>query len=573
VALFRNTQDILNEVLQKSGEPTNGNSPFQTIALTYLNKAHHAIIGGGSFHNINVDEPWVWARHKHPIVLEMQPAFTSGFMTAVQGSNNINFSSAPSNPYTGSASSVEGWHLQASGLSTVYKIAQHSAGSTSAQIDSSFVDVSGTNNFRCFKIDYPIFPSYLYVDNGNDRFDFTEVTTAATTAQTAIIPHGSYSPTGLLSTFLATVNATAGFAYGGSYDTVANTFFITANGTFVMNGATGKNTQRSTLPLLGFDMLDASGAQSYTSAYQPNQVARLIEPFKMFMVNWWGEHFCYSTDPIKMQEDYPIARITQRFPDRFCRISEDNNGIINVRFNAYPVQLTKLQVDWVKQPIDLQNNTASFTKLPRGDVDTLIHAASGMVLYDKNDSKSTTTLELASKGLDAMKKKNHGLLFRTGQEFGQIVPRTDLNKSVRHLNYGYLVDGGSTAVSTPLGGVTNNVAVVMPYTQFQAAGTTANVVSTNIANNVTLFTLLVNLNAPFTGTGVTGVTLNVGTQSNPTQFINGFNCVTGTSASTLAMYFPAVTTPIYVQMVSTGANLSNLKVGQLTCYFLETVNP
>ena len=564
-------------MLQKSGEPTNGNSPFQSIALTYLNRVHQVIRGGGSFLNLNVDEPWIWARHHFPIIVELQPAFTSGYINTQYGSNNISFTIAPTNPYTGSASSVEGWHLQASNYSTVYKIMQHTAGSTVAQLDSSFVDTIAQGSFRCMQLDYPISPVYLYIDNSNDQLDFAEITTTtagSTTAfKTAVMQHGSYTPPNLASSVAAQMNLSGTASYGASYDTVANTFFITCNQTFYLLGATGTYAgRRSTIPSLGFDVLDQTGAQSYTGAYFPNQVGRLIEPFKMFMVNWWGEHFCYSTDPIRMQEDYPISQITQRFPDRFARMQESMNGQITVRFNAYPIQLTKLQIDWVKQPVDLQNNTASMLSLPRQDIDAAIHGASAMVLYDKNDSKWQTTLDLCAKQLDAMKKKNHTALLRTGQEFGQIVPRQDLNRAVRRFNYGYTVNG-STAAAVTSGAITTNLPVTLTYMNFQGAGTVASVTATTVANNVTLFSLLIKLSTGFTGTGITGLTLNVGTAANPTQFINGFSPITGTSSSVLANYFPSVSTPIIVTMQSTGAVTSALKQGALTLYFLETVNP
>lgn len=580
MAQFRNSADIINEILQKSGEPTNGNSPYTTRAITYANKVHHAIVGGGSFLNINVDEPWVWARAHFPIVVELQPAFTTGTLNVQTGSNNISFSQAPTNPYTGSASSVEGWHIQASGLSTIYKIMQHTAGSTSAQIDSSFVDTISQASFRCFQIDYPIFPTYMYVDSSNDRFDFVENGTAGVTTSnlTAILQHGSYTPVNLASSLAALLNSTGTASYGASFDTVANTFFVTANQTFGLKGATGPNAgKRSALPSLGYDVLDQTGAMSYTGTYMPNQVGRLIEPFKMFMQNWTKENFCYSTDPIKMQEDFPISRISQRFPDRFCRISENNNGVIWVRFNAYPIQLTKLVCDWIPQPVDLQNNTASFTKLPRADVDTLIHGASAMILFDKSDSKYSGIAKFCSDGLDAMKKKNHGLLFRTGLNFGQIIPRLDLNRPLRHLDYGYTVAGGSTAVNTLAGGITTNVPAIVTYINLQSAGTTATYAATTLPNNVTLFALLIQLGTSFTGTGISGVTLNVGTVANPTQFINGFNAAQATSssaqASTLCMYFPAVSTPIQVQIVTIGANTNALKQGSLNMFFQETVNP
>jgi len=566
VAQFRNTADIISEILQKSGEPTNGNSPFQSIALTYANKVHHAIVGGGNIFNINVDEPWVWARSHAPIVVELQPAYTSGYATVLAGSTNISFSVAPS-------ISLEGWHFQLNGMSTVYKITQHTAAGNTAQIDSSFVDTTGVFTFRAFLLDYPIFPAYLYVDNTNDRFDFLEGGTAATVLS-AQVPHGSYTPTLLASALPALLTSTGTASYTGSYDTVANTFNLSSSVVWSMLGATGPSTKRSALHTLGFDTLDATGAQTYTSTYQPNQVARLIEPFKMFMTNWTKDHFCYSTDPIRMQEDYPVSRIVERFPDRFCRISEDRNGIIWVRFNAYPKQVTKLQIDWIPQPRDLQNNTASSVRIPRGDIDVLIHGASAFVLLDKEDSKYSSMVELTKTHLEAMKKKNHSLLFRTGQEFGQIVPRSDLNREVRHLNYGYTVSG-STAAATTAQTVQAMITSILGFGSFQTASTVASVTASVLPNNMTLFALIVKHSRSFTGAGITGVSLNVGTLGNPTQFINGFNVAQTTAASAqdsaLVLYFPAVATPIVAQMVSTGANLSALAQGSVTFYFQETI--
>ena len=564
MAQFRTTQDILNEILQKSGEPTNGNSPFQSIALTYANKVHHAIIGGGNIFNINVDEPWVWARAHSPIVIELQPAYTTGYVTVIPGSNNIVLSQAP-------AASLEGWHFQVNGLSTVYKIMNHTAGGITAQLDSSYVDSAAITTFRSFKLDYPVFPAYLYIDNENDQLDFQE---GGTIALTAPLQHGSYTPTNLAAYVATALAANGTQAYGVNYDTVANTFNVTSNGVFSLLGASGPNVRRSSIPRLGFDRLDQTGAQSYVSSYQPNQVARLIEPFKTFMTNWVRDMFCYSTDPIKMQEDYPISRIVERFPDRFCRISEDNNGIIWIRFNAYPAQVTKLQCDWIPQPIDLQNNTASVVKLPRGDVDALIHGAAAFILLDKEDSKQQTMVELCKTHLDAMKKKNHGLLNRTGQEFAQIVPRQDLDRAFRKLNYGYTVSGSTASQTT--GATTQAMqTVVLGYGQFQNSSTAMSVTASVLPSNMTLFALIIKHSQSFSRAGLTGVKLNVGTLANPTQFINGFDVEQATSASaqssTLLLYFPATAMLIMVQAFSTGANLSALNQGSVTLYLQETI--
>ena len=104
MAQFRTTADLLDEVLQKAGEPTNGNSPYESIALTYINKVHQAVVGGGNIFSVKVDEAWTWARAKNPVVMELQPAITFGTVSVTANDVNITFSDAP-------AISVAGWHF------------------------------------------------------------------------------------------------------------------------------------------------------------------------------------------------------------------------------------------------------------------------------------------------------------------------------------------------------------------------------------------------------------------------------------------------------------------------------
>lgn len=567
---FRTTADILTEVLQKAGEPINGNSQYQTIALTYVNKVHHAIIGGGSILNINVDEPWVWARSKYPIVMELQPSFTSASVTVGNGSTNIIFQQAPSQ-------SLEGWHFQVMGKSTVYKIMNHTAAGTTAQLDSNFVDDSGVYSFRAMKLEYPIFPAFLYVDNYNDMLNFQEVTTTTAGSTTATrvtqLPHGSFIPSNFIQTVVAQLNSVGTAGYTGSYDTVANTFALSASAcVFNLLGASGANTIRSAMPTLGLNVLDYTAAQSYSSTNIPNAISRMVEPFKLFTTLWNKENFIYSTDPVKMQEDYPVQLIGQRVPDRFAHIGEDSAGVNWVRFNCYPGTATKVSIDWVPVPIDLQNNTASVLRLPRADADAVIHGAAAWVLYDKNDSKWETTIKLCSGQLDAMKKKNHGKLLRTGESFGQIIPRSDLNRQVRRLNYGYTVNGGTaaqtTAFTTP-----EFMSASLTFASFQTAATVSAVAFTTLPANFTLLNVIVKHSIVFTGSSITGLRLNIGTAANPTQFVNAFD-VAQPVASTASMgavlnYFPAVATPIQAQLIAVGANLANLTAGVVQIYLNE----
>ncbi len=576
MAQFRTTADILDEILQKAGEPTNGNSPFESIALTYANKVHHAIIGGGNIFNLEVDEPWVWARARAPIILELEPAYTTGTITFTNDDVNFTFSSSP-------VDSLEGWHLQVNGKSTVYKITKHNALDSQGQLDSSFIDDSGVYNFRVFKLDYEVLPTYLYIDSKNDRIDFQE--TASATLSTTLT-HGAYTPLNLISHVAAQIDAAGANAYVGTWDSVLKRNMITRTTTtagtfFNMLGASGANKQRSVLPLIGFDRLDQTGNTTYTSAYTPNSISRLIEPFKIFTgsfnINYPGygrDPFIYSTDPIRMQKDYPLASVREKVPDRFVRLTEENDGTVWVRFNAYPPFKTKVSIDWIPTPIDLQDNTASFPELPRSDVDTLIHGAAAYIAFDKEDNKWEGFLNLTKTALQSMQKRNRSQLFRTGDNFAQIVPRADLDYSQRRFDFGYTVSG-STASQTTAESVQSMIAVTLNYSDFQTASTVSTVTARQLPANRSLFALIVKHSTSFTGSLMSAARLDVGISGDPTKFINSFDVqqVTAASAqdSSLVIFYPAAATDIQVRMTSVGANLSALTQGSITLYFQETI--
>lgn len=425
MAQFRYGSDILDEILQKAGEPTNGNSPFETLARTYANKVNNAIICGGNIFSIKVDESWAWARSRHPINIELQPEYSTGNVTCTLGSTAVTFGTAP-------ADSLEGWFLQVSGKSTVYKITQHSAGGATAAIDANFVNTSGGYSFRAFKLDYEILPTHVYIDDYNDKIDFQEGT--AFTTRTASLTHGSYTLTGIIAHAVTQMAAVSTSSITGSYNAVLKQYNVTCGSSLRLLGATGANVRISGLQTLGFDTLDYTAAQSYTSTYIPNGIGRLVEPFKVFTNE---EKRITSTDPIGMANDYPMDRARRAVPTKFTKIAELGDGTVWVRFNSYPSEKTKVQIDWTPKPIDIQDNTASVVKFPRADIDTLIHGAASFIAFDKSDSKFQTMIQLTSSGLEAMEKKNRSEMFRTGPDFAQIIPREDLAGTSNGPNYGY----------------------------------------------------------------------------------------------------------------------------------------
>lgn len=567
---FRTTADICDEVLQKSGEPTNGNSPYESLVLNYLNKVHHAIIGGGNIFSLKVDEAWTWARAKYPIVLELEPSVTTGTVVVTANDVNITFSDAP-------AASIQGWHFQLIGQQTVYKVMEHTAAATAAQLDSSVVEDSGTYSFRAFKLDYELLPAYIYVDSRNDKIDFYEV---ANTPLVATLTHGSYTPTTFINHVVARLHAagTAGL-YTGSYDSVLKNYTITSSGAggkiLSLLGATGTNRRRSAIPLLGLDRLDHTGALTYSSAYIINGISRLIEPFKLFTSAISEPSHVTSTDPINMEIDYPMSMTPERIPDKFCRISEENDGTITVRFNAYPRTKTKLLLDWVPMPHDLQDNASSIPLIPRKDIDVLIHGASTFIQFDKEDTKWEQTLAMTKAALEAMEKKNRSELFRTGANFAQIVPRLDKSQDRKRLRYGYTVSGATASAAVASETTQTMITRTLTYANFQTGALTITVNARTLPANRSLFSLIVKHSIVFAGTGISALVLDVGISGDATKFVNGFDLMQAVTSSAqdsvLAVYYPAVATEIQVRVTATGANLSALTAGSVDIHFLESL--
>lgn len=442
---FRTTADYLDLILTRAGEPTSGTSPFESDAKTYLNKIHHILLAGGNVFDVDIDETWIWARAKNPLTVELLAPYSTGSLSLTSESEVGAFSAAP-------AVSLKDWHLQitsgnvSSGTSNpeIYRIKSHTAASTAFELDSAFVgNTASAATFKAFKLDYQLLPSYLYVDTTNNKIDFFDGT--AQTQLTATLTAGSYTPAQLATHVATQITAPSAAVWSGSYDTDTNLFTFTSDlsGGAVRQGwlgATGTNSGKSALALLGFDVLDtaATNTAALTSAYVLGGISRLIEPFRVFR-QW--DATIDGVDNLKMAQEYPLSDVRMGLPTKFTRLWEDFAGRIWVRFNKYTQFNTKIEIEHVPVPRDLQDNAASIPVVPRKYSDILEYGAASFILIDKENDKAATYATLAAKQLQAMRNNNRAELYKTGKNFGEIVPREDLRQSRRQrLRYGYTAD-------------------------------------------------------------------------------------------------------------------------------------
>lgn len=441
MAQFRTSADILDSVLLRSGEVTNGNSAFENRVLEMVNRVHRSIVIGGHELNTTIDETWSWALAPEPIILELQPKYSTGTLTLTNGSEAGTLSDAPSY-------SLAGWHVQIVGRSGVFKIASHTASSTSLDLDAAYDGESGTLNFKAFKLDYELTPSYIIINEYSNKLDFK--TSSGGSELTATLTAGSYTPSDLATHVAAQMTtAAAGPTITGSYSNITRKFTFTSDGagstTLLPLFATGSNQEISAHKKLGFDDTDISGALSIISTYIQGGIGKLVEPFvihKNSTSYYEGEDSnLYGLDPIAFKKNYPLNSIYEGYPTRFCKISETDDGRITVRFDKYPKDTTRIEVPYVPIPRDIKDNAGSIPVIPRKHVDVLEFAAAYEILLEKEDSKAEMYLAKASAKLDAMVKQNRNELQRLGKYYAQIIPREDKTYQHRRHRYGYTAGG------------------------------------------------------------------------------------------------------------------------------------
>lgn len=435
MAQFRTTADIVDSVLLRSGETSNGNSKYESRALEYVNRIHRSIVIGGSEFNLEVDEAWSWARAQRPLVLELKPKYNTGSITLTKGSEAGTFSDAPT-------SSLAGWHLQVSGRDGVFKIASHTASATAFELDGAYDSDSGSGlTFQAFKLDYELVPSYLVIDSESNRIEFKK--TSGGSILTATLTEGAYTPSALATHVAAAMaTAAAGPAITGSYDSVTKKFTFTSDGagstTLIPQFASGTNSYRSAHRLLGFDDEDIAAALSHTSTYIQGGIGRLIEPMTIYRGKWDNadDGQLYGIDKLRFQKDYPLVRVQQGVPDRFCKLIEEADGTIIVRFNKYVETETRIEVDYIPIPRDLKDNASSIPVIPRKYADVLEYGASADLSFEKSDDRWQGYAQKAGLKLQAMVNQNRAELHRIGERFAQVVARADMLYHRRKLIYG-----------------------------------------------------------------------------------------------------------------------------------------
>jgi len=166
MANLRTTADIIDAVLKRCGETTDGNSSYEATVLEYVNRVYRAVLAGGSEFDMDCGEPWIWAQAANPQVLQLKAPYETGTATLTNASTSGTFSDAPS-------ISLAGWYIKPESGKDWYRITAHTASTTSFTIDQAYIEDTLTDNFKAIKTDYAlstavtrlVAPMIIYRDN------------------------------------------------------------------------------------------------------------------------------------------------------------------------------------------------------------------------------------------------------------------------------------------------------------------------------------------------------------------------------------------------------------------------
>lgn len=150
MANYTYSSEILDAALYSANEPTDGTSDYETKALEELNRVYQATWNGGAELNPDIDESWWWLRSSSPGTIILNPLINTGSVSVANNSASITFSSGPT-------PSVAGRHFKVEGHADVFRISAHTAGETSATLDSVYTGETDTAaSFKVMQFEYDL---------------------------------------------------------------------------------------------------------------------------------------------------------------------------------------------------------------------------------------------------------------------------------------------------------------------------------------------------------------------------------------------------------------------------------
>ena len=156
MTILQTTADIIDNVLFRAGEPTDGTSDFNTHALNLVVRAYRAIwMGGGEFVE-GMNEPWLWLKKDPPGVITFVPVRDEG---AVDVTNNNATATLNAAAFLNGMvnTDLDGWFFKVDTHPDVFRISAHTTGSQVLTLDAPYTGPDGNDvNYKLMKLEYSL---------------------------------------------------------------------------------------------------------------------------------------------------------------------------------------------------------------------------------------------------------------------------------------------------------------------------------------------------------------------------------------------------------------------------------
>lgn len=151
---FYSGADLKKAALQRAGEPTDGTSQYDALAMSYVNELYFDIIAGSNEFDVDTGDVWIWAKAPSSLILTLQPEYITGTISVIQGSVAVSFSVAPATSMVNQYLAIDD-----GSNSERYQIVSHTATQKSFTLDGPYNgSTNATTNFRILQIVYPLLP-------------------------------------------------------------------------------------------------------------------------------------------------------------------------------------------------------------------------------------------------------------------------------------------------------------------------------------------------------------------------------------------------------------------------------
>lgn len=156
MANYTTNQDLVEDVLGRSGELVDGSSPYNTIALRYINRAFQALWTGGSELDPDIHEVWWWLRAAMPGTIVLNPLIDTFTASVANNSDMATLSAISATDLTGRVIKFAG--------DDYFRISAHGAGSAVIQLDSVYTGVTAAaSECQIFQLEYNLISNLMAI--------------------------------------------------------------------------------------------------------------------------------------------------------------------------------------------------------------------------------------------------------------------------------------------------------------------------------------------------------------------------------------------------------------------------